>query len=122
MFEDSEERSLSTDLSETRQEGRRMTPQYLMIVTLGPPLIWISFSYKMKMTPYKPTGLTKAQIENLALRSLERMKHLKSVAFVSQSTPQATHYASYLAPMNIMITALITGCLSTQPVLFVVGQ
>lgn len=120
MFEDSEEKRLINRLIRDQAEGRRMTP---IIFDDSDSLVCQSGSvaYKMKMT-HTNNQDCKAQIENLALDLLERMKHLKSVAFVSQRHTTGNTLCIYLAPMNIMITALITGCLSTQPVPTVVGQ
>ncbi|MXQ97959.1 hypothetical protein E5288_WYG015732 [Bos mutus] len=68
MFEDSEERRLSAGLSETRQEGRRMSPIIFDDSDSWPSLNLDQFFLLNEDDPYEPTGLTKAQIDNLALR------------------------------------------------------
>uniref|UniRef100_E1B8N1 RING-type E3 ubiquitin transferase n=1 Tax=Bos taurus TaxID=9913 RepID=E1B8N1_BOVIN len=68
MFEDSEERRLSAGLSETRQEGRQMSPIIFDDSDSWPSLNLDQFFLLNEDDPYEPTGLTKAQIDNLALR------------------------------------------------------
>ncbi|XP_055249594.1 E3 ubiquitin-protein ligase RLIM-like [Moschus berezovskii] len=78
MFEDSEERSLSTGLSETRQEGRRMTPIIFDDSDSWPSLDLDQFFLLNEDDPYEITGLTKAQIDNLALRSFGENEAFKA--------------------------------------------
>ncbi|XDB67010.1 hypothetical protein ABFV05_020626 [Capra hircus] len=78
VFEDSEERSLSTGLSETRQEGRRMTPIIFDDSDSWSSLNLDQFFLQNEDDPYEPTGLTKAQIENLALRSFGENEAFKA--------------------------------------------
>ncbi|XP_057573662.1 E3 ubiquitin-protein ligase RLIM-like [Hippopotamus amphibius kiboko] len=70
LFEGSEERSLSSGLpSETREEGRQMTPVIFDDSDSWPSLNLDQIFLLNEDDQYQSTGLTKAQIDNLAVRS-----------------------------------------------------
>uniref|UniRef100_A0A8C3X1P3 RING-type E3 ubiquitin transferase n=1 Tax=Catagonus wagneri TaxID=51154 RepID=A0A8C3X1P3_9CETA len=78
MFEGSEARSLSSGLSETRQESRQMTPIIFDESDSWPSLDLDQFFLLNDDDLYQPTGLTKAQIDNLAVRSFSKNDALKA--------------------------------------------
>ncbi|KAM9669197.1 E3 ubiquitin-protein ligase RLIM-like [Dama dama] len=75
---ENEERILSTGLSETRQEGGRMTPIIFDDSDSWPSLNLDQFFLLNEDDPYELTGLTKAQIDNLALRSFGENEEFKA--------------------------------------------
>ncbi|XP_061034109.1 LOW QUALITY PROTEIN: E3 ubiquitin-protein ligase RLIM-like [Eubalaena glacialis] len=79
MFEGTEERNSSSDLpSETRQGGRQMTP---VISDESDPLCSLSLEQFFLLDEDdldQPTGLSKAQIDNLAVRSFDENDALKA--------------------------------------------
>ncbi|XP_065772364.1 E3 ubiquitin-protein ligase RLIM-like [Muntiacus reevesi] len=78
ILEESEERILSTGLSDTRQEGGRMTPIIFDDSDSWPSLNLDQFFLLNEDDPYELTGLTKAQIDNLALRSFGENEEFKA--------------------------------------------
>ncbi|CAI9180319.1 unnamed protein product [Rangifer tarandus platyrhynchus] len=75
---DSEERSLSTGLSDTRQEGGRMTP-----IIFDDSDSWSSLNLDQLFLlneddPYETIGLTRAQIDNLPLRYFGENEEFKA--------------------------------------------
>ncbi|KAB0372090.1 hypothetical protein FD755_015882 [Muntiacus reevesi] len=78
IFVGSEERSLSTGLSEAEQEGGRMTPIILDDSDSGSSLSLDQFFLLNGDDPYELIGLTKAQIDNLALRSFGENEEFKA--------------------------------------------
>uniref|UniRef100_A0A8D1TG38 RING-type E3 ubiquitin transferase n=1 Tax=Sus scrofa TaxID=9823 RepID=A0A8D1TG38_PIG len=78
MFEGSEARSLSSGLSETRQESRQMTPIIFDESDSWPSLDLDQFFLLNDDYLYQATGLTKEQIDNLAVRSFSKYDVLKA--------------------------------------------
>lgn len=78
MFEGSEARSLSSGLSETRQESRQMTPIIFDESDSWPSLDLDQFFLLNDDYLYQATGLTKEQIDNLAMRSFGENDALKT--------------------------------------------
>ncbi|XP_055294593.1 E3 ubiquitin-protein ligase RLIM-like [Moschus berezovskii] len=76
-FEDSEERSLSTGLLETREEGELMTPITTDDSDSESSLNLDQFFLLNEEDPHQTTGLTRTQIDNLPLRSFEETEGLK---------------------------------------------
>ncbi|XP_036695155.1 E3 ubiquitin-protein ligase RLIM-like [Balaenoptera musculus] len=79
MFEGTEETNSSSDLpSETRQGGRQMTP---VISDESDPLLFLNLEEIFHLDEDdldQPTGLSKAQIDNLAVRSFDENDALKA--------------------------------------------
>ncbi|XP_028022769.2 E3 ubiquitin-protein ligase RLIM-like [Balaenoptera acutorostrata] len=79
MFEGTEERNSSSDLpSETRQGGRQMTP---VISDESDSLLFLNLEQIFHLDEDdldQPTGLSKAQIDNLAVRSFDENDALKA--------------------------------------------
>nr|XP_020772071.1 E3 ubiquitin-protein ligase RLIM-like [Odocoileus virginianus texanus] len=75
---ESEERSLSTGLSDTRQEGGRMTPIIFDDSDSWPSLNLDQFFLLNEDDPYETIGLTRAQIDNLPLRYFGENEEFKA--------------------------------------------
>ncbi|CAI9180324.1 unnamed protein product [Rangifer tarandus platyrhynchus] len=74
----SEERSLPTGLSETRQEGGRTSPIIIDDSDSGSSLILDQFFLLNEDDPYETIGLTRAQIDNLPLRYFGENEEFKA--------------------------------------------
>ncbi|CAI9180323.1 unnamed protein product [Rangifer tarandus platyrhynchus] len=75
---ESEERSLPTGLSETRQEGGRTSPIIIDDSDSGSSLILDQFFLLNEDDPYETIGLTRAQIDNLPLRYFGENEEFKA--------------------------------------------
>ena len=78
IFGGSVERSLSAGLSEAGEEGGRMTPIIISDSESGSSVDMDQFFLLNEDDPYETIGLTRAQIDNLALRSFGENEEFKA--------------------------------------------
>ena len=78
IFVGSVERSLSTGLLETRQEGGRVTPIIIDDSDSGSSASLDQFVLLNEDDPYETIGLTRAQIDSLAVRSFGENEEFKA--------------------------------------------